>query len=89
MDDCDSRRLDKYTNSFARANIFVRDGEMYYQRGEGTIYSLQSMTDKDRYMVGEIDYFRLQFERDQSGEVTGLTGQYNSGRTDRHDRNDG
>jgi hypothetical protein len=39
-------------------------------------------------MVGELDYFRLQFERDQSGEVTGLTGQYSGGRTDRHARND-
>ena len=85
----DSSSFESFIGQFGPRKIFARDGEMYYQRGEGAAHRLQSMSDKDRYMVGELDSFRLQFERDQNGEVTSLTGQYSNGRTDRNDRSDG
>jgi len=85
----DSSSFESYIGQFGPRKIFTREGEMYYQRGEGTAYRLQSMADNDRFMVGELGYFRLQFGRDQSGEVTSVTGQYNDGRTDQNNRSDG
>ena len=81
--------FEAYTGQFGPRKIFIRDGDMYYQRGEGTAYRLQAMADKDRFMVGELNYFRLLFERDQNGEISGVTGQYDNGRADRNNRSDG
>lgn len=83
------RDHEAYIGQFGPRKIFSRDGDMYYQRGDGTPYKLQAMADRDRFLVGDLYSFRLQFERDRRGKVTGLTGQFSSGQTDRNERTKG
>ncbi len=85
----DQSSFEAYTGQFGPRKIFTRNGEMFYQRGEGVAHKLRAMGDKDRFMVGELDFFRIQFERNDSGDIAVLTGQYSSGRTDRNARSDG
>ena len=40
----------------------------------------------DRFMIADLDYFRIQFERDDSGKVVRLVGLYESGRSDANER---
>ncbi len=82
----DSSSFEAYVGHFGPRKIFSRDGSLNYQRGQRAPLKLQAMTDKDRFLVGDMDSFRLQFERDESGEINGLTGQYSSGRTDHNER---
>ena len=48
---------------------------------------LSPMGKADNFHVGDSDTFRIQFEREANGDVTGLIGQYSSGRTDKNARN--
>ena len=41
---------------------------------------------EDLFRVGDIDYFRLQFERDEGGRIHRLTGMYDNGRREAHAR---
>ncbi len=42
----------------------------------------------DWFLVGELDYFRLRFERDDDGRVVRLVGVYDNGRTDANARDE-
>jgi hypothetical protein len=78
-----------YVGQFGPRNITLLDGELIYQRGEGQKLTLSPMAKTDNFHVGDLDYFRIQFERDSKGNVVKLVGQYNDGRTDENARNNG
>ncbi len=40
----------------------------------------------DRFMFADLDYFRIQFERDDNGKVIRLVGLYDNGRSDGNER---
>jgi hypothetical protein len=41
---------------------------------------------QDRFLVGDLDDFRIRFERDASGKVVRLVGQYSDGNEEPNER---
>jgi hypothetical protein len=76
-----------YVGQYGPRKITLEAGVLMYQRGEGQKLILSPMGQTDKFHVGELDYFRIQFTRDPNGKVTGLSGQYNDGRSDQNARN--
>jgi hypothetical protein len=77
-----------YTGSYGPRNIISEGDQLFYQRGDGPRLELEPMESNDRFHVGKLDNFRIQFERDEKGKVVKLTGQYNDGRVDENMRED-
>jgi len=75
-----------YVGEYGPRKIALEDGKLIYQRGEGQKLILSPMDKTDYFHVGGLDYFRLQFERDSDGKITGLVGHYSDGRTDQNAR---
>ncbi len=74
-----------YVGIYGPRRIWIEDGELYYQRGENPRYRLTPMA-TDKFMIKSLDYFRIEFVRDDSGKVIKLVGLYDNGRTDAHER---
>lgn len=79
------REAAKLVGSYGPRRISLEDGRLYYQREDGPRHELSPMGD-DRFLVGDIDFFRIRFERDASGRPVRLVGLYADGRTDFHER---
>lgn len=78
-----------YVGQYGPRKVSLEDGKLMYQRGEGQKMILDPMGKTDYFHVGDLDYFRLQFERDSKGVVTGLVGHYSDGSTDQNARQGG
>jgi hypothetical protein len=78
-------QLQAYVGQYGPRKIWVENGELYYQRGENPKYQLIPMGDH-RFMIEEIDYFRVKFVLDDTGQASEIIGQYDNGRTDGHKR---
>jgi len=79
------REASALVGSYGPRRISLVRGQLSYQRDAGPSHELSPMGG-DRFRVGELDFFRVRFERDDSGRVVRLEGQYADGRTDGHDR---
>lgn len=77
--------LQAFAGDFGPRKITVEDGALWYQRGNGRRQRLQPVG-QDRFLVGDLDDFRLRFERDAGGNVTRLIGLYPDGREEGHGR---
>lgn len=75
-----------FAGEFGPRKIRVADGRLVYQRDEGPIYELVPVGD-DRFHLKDLDYFRIQFQRDSAGQVITLVGRYDNGRRDENPRN--
>ncbi len=78
--------LADYVGDYGARRITESDGQLYYQRGNGPRLTLHAMPTADRFHVGHLDDFRVQFVRNESGKVTGLKGLYGNGRVDENAR---
>lgn len=67
-----------FAGAYGPRNITVEDGALWYQRGKGRKLRLQPVG-QDRFLVGDLDDFRLRFERDASGKVVSLVGLHPDG----------
>jgi len=73
--------LDAYAGSFG-ARTVRRDGDrLFYQRGGMPPLAMRPLA-ADLFGFDEVDFFRIRFERDDTGKITGLVGLYADGRTD-------
>ena len=70
--------LQAFAGSYGPRNITLEDGALWYQRGRGRKMKLLPVG-QDRFLVGDLDDFRLRFERDPSGKVVRLVGMYPDG----------
>jgi retinol-binding protein 3 len=70
--------LQAFAGTYGPRTISLEDGALWYQRGKGRKLRLQPVG-QDRFLVGDLDDFRLRFERDASGNVIRLVGMYNDG----------
>jgi hypothetical protein len=77
---------EEFIGQYGPRRIFLDGNELYHQRENGPSRIIEPMNETDRFHVGELDYFRLQFIRDASGQVTGLMGQYDNGQVDQNSR---
>ena len=70
--------LQAFAGTYGPRKITLEDGVLWYQRGTGRRLRLQPVG-QDRFLVGDLDDFRLRFERDGSGAVIRLVGLYADG----------
>ena len=82
------KQMKQYIGSYGPRRIFIEDGVLYYQREDRPRLELKLMGE-DLFRVGDLDYFRLSFERDEKGKVVGLIGLYSTGRRDGNKRDKG
>jgi hypothetical protein len=78
-------QLQAYVGQYGPRRIWIEDGQLFYQRGEARKYQLIPMGDH-RFMIEELDYFRVKFVVDNTGKASEIIGQYDNGRTDGHKR---
>ncbi|NIO29709.1 MAG: hypothetical protein GTO29_14275 [Candidatus Latescibacteria bacterium] len=82
------QQMKQYVGNYGPRRIFIEDGALYYQREDRPRYKMEPMGE-DLFRVGDLDYFRLTFERNKSGKVVKIIGLYDNGRTDEHERDKG
>ena len=73
--------LDKVVGRYDVRRLFVEDGQLLYQRGDGQKHILTPLYDQF-FKVGEIDFFRLEIVLDDSGKPLKLIGHYEGGGKD-------
>ena len=78
-------QLQKYVGQFGPRKFWVEDGVLCYQREDRPKYALIPMGDH-KFMLEGLDYFRIQFVEEPTGEFNEMIGQYDSGRTDGNKR---
>ncbi|MFH1142995.1 MAG: S41 family peptidase [Candidatus Eisenbacteria bacterium] len=78
-------QLSECVGTFGPRRIFIEGGRLQYQREGRPQLALQPLG-ADLFRVGDLDYFRLRFERDASGKVVRLVGLYSDGREEANDR---
>jgi retinol-binding protein 3 len=81
----DREKLGEYAGSYGPRRILLEGEILQYQR-QGRPKLPLVPVGKDLFRVGELDNFRLRFDRDASGRITGLTGLYNDGRQESNPR---
>jgi hypothetical protein len=79
------KQMKDYIGRYGPRRIFIEDGVLYYQRDDRPRLALEPMGE-DLFRVGDLDYFRLSFERNESGKVVRIIGLYDNGRRDQHER---
>ena len=82
------KQMKQYVGAFGPRRIFIEDGSLYYQRNTRPKNKLEPMGE-DLFRVGDLDYFRILFERDDKGKVVKLIGLYSSGRRDGNEKDKG
>ena len=61
--------------------VWVEGSRLMYQRGEGAALELRPFSDT-LFEVGDLTFFRLEFNLDENGVASSVTGRYIDGRTD-------
>jgi hypothetical protein len=70
-----------FAGNYGDRIIIYSKSKLYYQRIGKQKYQLVPLT-KDTFGFREIESFRIRFEKDERGKVTGITGIYSDGHTD-------
>ena len=76
-----TENLQKYVGKYGERMVTMKDGILYYQRGQGKERKLVPINEK-KFFVEGVDYFRIEFLVDDKGTVTTLNGLYDDGRND-------
>jgi len=79
------KQMKQYVGTYGPRRIFIEDGILYYKRENRSRYEITPIG-KDLFRVGDLEYFRITFDRDRSGKVVKIIGLYDSGRTDENER---
>ena len=79
--------LEVYAGTYGPRKIWVEDGSLYYQREDRPKSRLTPMGN-DTFFLEGLDFFRIKFNKDESGKTTELIGLYNDGRSDKNKRDD-
>lgn len=77
----DTSALGEYEGSYGPRRVFMEGAGLLYQREGGPKMALTPMA-KDLFRVGELDYFRVRFDRDAAGRIVSLSGLYDNGRVE-------
>jgi hypothetical protein len=80
----DETTMKKYVGTYGPRNLFMENGELYYQREENPRMKLIPMKE-DLFMFSEINYFRLRVIM-ENGKAVAVEGLYDNGRIDRNER---
>jgi hypothetical protein len=77
--------LAELVGDYGPRHITMEDGVLYYHRDDRERMRMQPMSE-EFFRVGDLDFFRVSFERDSSGAVVRIIGNYEGGRTDSNER---
>ncbi len=77
--------MQAFAGTYGPRTISTEEGALWYQRGKGRKLKLQPVG-QDRFLVGDLDDFRIRFERDAGGSVVRLVGLYPDGSEEGHAR---
>lgn len=77
--------LEKFIGQYGERRIFMENGKLCYQRGNGIKHELTPMTN-DTFRPATLTDFRLRFEM-AGGKVVAVTGLYEDGRMERNEKN--
>jgi hypothetical protein len=77
--------MQAYAGTFGPRTITLEDGALWYQRGKNRKMRLQPVG-QDRFLVGDLNDFRIRFERDANGGVQRLIANYFDGNEERNSR---
>lgn len=81
----DESVMKAYAGIYGDRTITLEGGKLYYQRKGRQKYQMTPMSE-DTFMFKDIDYFRLKFVKDSSGNVTEVNGLYDDGHVDKSPR---
>lgn len=81
----DPKKLPDYAGKYGPRRVVFEDGELFYQRQDSPRHRLIP-AGNDLFLLDGLDYFRIQFERDNGGKVTKLIGVYDNGQRDMNER---
>ena len=84
----DEKEMKLYAGQYGPRKVWLEDGALWYEREGRGKHRLTPMGD-GWFLVGELDFFRIEFEQDAKDDAAGLVGHYSSGRTDRNERTGG
>ena len=70
---------------YGERRIFMENGKLCYQRGNGIKHELTPMTN-DTFRPATLTDFRLRFDM-EGGKVVAVTGLYEDGRMERNEKN--
>jgi hypothetical protein len=79
--------LKQYVGKYGPRVITMENEQLLYQREQNPKYRLIPMS-TDLFAVEGLDFFRVGFERDKSGEVTKIVGNYQGGHQDENNRSE-
>jgi hypothetical protein len=80
-----AKAMKEYVGTYGPRDIFAEAGQLWYQRDDRPRLKLEPMGE-DLFRVGDLDYFRLRFERNSGGKIVKIIGVYDNGETDEHTR---
>lgn len=75
----------KYVGRYGPRRVFIDGGDLYYQREDRDPYRLEPMGE-ELFRVGDLEYFRVRFEKNSRGEVVKIIGLYDDGGRDENER---
>lgn len=73
--------LKSYEGEYGERKVIYDNGKLFYQRGKRQLFEMTLISD-DTFMIKEVDYFRVKFDKDSNGNIIGITGIYDDGNTD-------
>ncbi len=77
--------LQPFVGTYGPRVITLENDTLYYQRGENAKHRLIPFG-KNIFGMDDLDYFRVKFTADASGQITEIIGCYDNGMTDRNAR---
>jgi hypothetical protein len=77
--------LQAFAGTYGPRTITLEEGALWYQRGKNRKMRLQPVG-QDRFLVGDLNDFRIRFERDANGSVQRLVASYADGNEERNAR---
>ncbi|MCH9030885.1 MAG: hypothetical protein IIB00_01305 [candidate division Zixibacteria bacterium] len=77
----------RFEGIYGPRKVWFENSVYHYQRGDGPTFDLTYMGD-NRFMIEDLDYFRIQFSDIKNGKANKLNGQYAQGRVDNNARTD-
>jgi hypothetical protein len=80
-------QMQEYVGRYGPRRVFLEDGVLYYQREDRPRYAMRPMG-PDLFHIGDLDYFRLEFERNDTGAIVKVIGLYDNGQTDENPRDE-
>jgi hypothetical protein len=77
--------LKSYTGQFGPRRVWFEDGALWYERGENGKHRMVAMGN-GWFMVGDLDFFRIEFQMGDGSQAATLVGHYSNGHQDQNDR---